>query len=107
MLSLLLALASPARSDEPLIPAEYRGEWCMMEGHPYYTPKAQIDKADMVGGCQKDGDGWIKIGPDRYEGWEFGCKPTLVTWTEGGHVIKFHCYVEGNTDEGVLRFTIT
>jgi hypothetical protein len=97
--SLILAgLASPALAGN-VIPTEFHGEWCSLNGHPYLSPRAEINKypEDDRDPCGKDSDGWIKITANRYDAWEQRCKPVTVTKVSGeySYRIKLKCTVEG------------
>jgi len=112
---LFAALSGPALAASPAIPAEYRGEWCQTEGHPYFTPQATINAwpDSIKSECREDDTSRrIKIGSHSYEGWEFSCKPVRVMVDKdpshiGGHAITFNCYVEGNTGTEVHSFVTT
>jgi hypothetical protein len=101
----------PAPAGGAMIPTEYRGEWCMTTGHPYYTPKAQIEiirRMDPDVGCGRDSDGWIKITADRYDGWEQQCRPFAIKTDEiKAHVIKFRCQLDGEVETRTVRFVTT
>src|SRR2546427_11663537 len=95
IIALLAALAfvDLAIAASPTIPAEYRGLWCKTVGHPYYTPKALLDKAD-VADC-------IKITARRYEGSEeYSCDVASVSRKADGHIIKFNCHSSEGWHDG-------
>jgi hypothetical protein len=87
-LAAALAFANPAIAASPTIPAEYRGEWCKTVGHPYYTPKALLDKADVA-----EAEDCVKITARRLEGQEeYSCDVASVSRKADGHIIKFNCH---------------
>jgi hypothetical protein len=95
------------------IPKEYHGEWCVLSGKPYFSPKVEIEEVrrfdkSMVS-CGKDSDGWIKIGANRYDGHEQWCKPTKIKVDEiRAHIITFKCRYEGDETETITcRFVTT
>jgi hypothetical protein len=95
----LVALATPAMADPiplPLsrpnpaatIPVEYRGEWCMREGRPFYLRRSP-------GQCEREAEQWIEISAKTYSASEVECRIFKVRRDDVGHTITFDCDGEG------------
>jgi hypothetical protein len=108
-LATTVALVAPASAGSPVIPAEYRGEWCLMNDRPFHTPKRLITKQAAELGCGKGGGGWITITENEYVATNASCRlvKILLALGRGYHVMQFQCEYLEETSTDSLSFVIT
>ncbi len=63
------------------IPAQYRGAWCKMLNHPYFTPVAP-------GACKGT---WLTITANRYNADDKRCTLADATLGDDGLVVRLSC----------------
>jgi hypothetical protein len=97
--ALTMAALPAAAADRVKLPTEMLGTWCLQQNGEVPTYRR--------GDCLRKTDSWLLIGPDGYQGHEFGCK-IIKTGVDRRnrryvvYVLESHCEGEAQTWDATI-----